>query len=127
MNLKETVEFTLPVTKKKVVVRGYATGRIKQAISAVYLSGTTLETKAGQVDSSSSINGMVGQEATNKAFELMVLSVDGNSDNVLDAILDLPEEDYDAVKEKVDEVRAPLAPKSETTSQTASTTPSTEA
>lgn len=123
IQLQEQVELTTPVTKAKVVVRGYATGRLKQAISALYLAGVTVESDAaGKTKSVSSVNGLVGQQATNKAIEMLVLSVNGATDGVLDAVLDLPEEDFDFIVDEVNKIQAPLVPKTPTSSTTDSST-----
>lgn len=104
MQLQETIEVTTPVLGKKVVLRGYTTGRIKQAIQAVMLSSV----KEVSADQSTKFDGTAAVTATNKALELIVLSVDGNSDGVLDAVLDMPEQDFDFIKDEVDKVQGPL-------------------
>lgn len=108
MELKEQVEVTTPITKKKIVLRGYITGRIKQEIEAIFLNSTSMV--AGQEDTPEmTFNGGVALQATNKAIELIVLSVDGSSDNVLDLVLDLPEQDFEFIKGEVNKIQRPLA------------------
>lgn len=130
IKLQEQIELTTPVTGKKVVIRGYASGRIKQAISAIYLRGSSIETTAtkdGEEQSKQVTNAIVGQEATNKAIELMVISVDGLTDNILDRILDLQEDDFDFVIAEVDKVQTPLVAKIASDSKKTTTTSSTKA
>lgn len=105
MQLQEQIEIATPVLGKKVVLRGYITGRIKQTIQSVLLSSTQV-TDEGKT----TFDGSVAVAAGNKALELIVLSVDGSTDNVLDAVLDLPEEDFDFVKAEVDKIQNPLPP-----------------
>lgn len=103
MQLQETIELTTSLTGAKVVLRGYITGRIKQEIQGVLLSSTQV-TDEGKT----TFDGAVALAATNKALELIVLSVNGKSEGVLDMILDLPEQDFDFVKGEVDKVQDPL-------------------
>lgn len=123
--LQQQIELTTPVEGKKVVIRGFVNGRIKQAISAMYLAGSTIETtldKAGKEVSKQVTNALVGQDATLKALELMVISVEGQAEGVVDSILDLCEQDYDFVKAEVDKVRTPLAKTTDSGSKPPTTT-----
>lgn len=115
--LREQIELTTPLTGKKVVIRGYITGRIKQEIQNVYLSTATFDDKG-----KAQLNGSTVNTATNKALELIVLSVDGKTDGVLDAVLDLPEQDFDYVKGEVDKIQNPLAKPTAKSSETPTTT-----
>lgn len=123
MDLRETVEVTTPLTNKKIILKGYVNGRIKQAISAALFGDSTFS--AGD-PKSATFSGKAIQDSTNVAFEQLVLSIDGSSDNILESILDLPEDDYEFVKTEVDKIQRPLVPKSEKPSPTATATPSTE-
>lgn len=112
--LQETVEITTPVSGKKVILRGYATGRVRQEVQRVYLKGTKMDAsmsdaQSGKVtDGPVSFDPSVDIDATYKALELMVLSVDGTTDNVLDRILDMHEDDFVFVKGEVDKLTNPL-------------------
>lgn len=126
--MQETVEIKLPVSGKVVVLRGYITGRIEQAIESVYLEDSKINTeaehdlskgqrhgKAEKVKQTTSMDAKVGQKAQNKALELIVISVDGEKENVVDLVLDLPTKDYRAVVDKVNEITEP-DPKGESAS-----------
>ncbi|GAP53548.1 hypothetical protein AHiyo6_01130 [Arthrobacter sp. Hiyo6] len=104
--LRETIEVTTPLTKKVIVLRGYINGRIKQALANVYLEDVRVE--MGESTAKPTVSGATITKATNVAFEQLVLSVDGKTENVLDAILDLPEQDYEFVKEQVDLIKDAL-------------------
>ncbi|MDQ0672936.1 hypothetical protein QFZ36_000497 [Pseudarthrobacter siccitolerans] len=110
MELQETIEIETPILHKKVVLRGYITGRIKQEVQAVMLSSVT----EVSVEQATKFDGTAALAATNKALELIVLSVDGKSEGVLDAVLDLPEGDYDFIKAEVDKIQNPLVIKTST-------------
>jgi hypothetical protein len=49
------------------------------------------------------------EEVTNTTLEHMVLTVDGQSVNVLDVLGDLPEEDFDFIVAEVEKAKGPLA------------------
>lgn len=117
IELQEQIELMTP-HGHKVVIRGYSTGRIRQAISAAYSEGVKLEMtgekdKDGKAISRTIVSGDAAQKTTNAALSNMVLSVDDQTVNVLDRVLDLPEEDYDYVRTEVDKVRTPLAEKND--------------
>lgn len=118
--MQETIELKLPVSGKTVKLRGYITGRIEQAIENVYLQDSKVSTEAehdiskGQrrsraekIKQVSTMDATVGQKATNKAIELVVLEIDGNSEKIVDQVLDLPKPDYQAIVDKVNEITDP--------------------
>ena len=109
-NTQETVELKLPISGKTVTLRGFITGRIDQEIQNVFLNDTDIEadSKGGQA---MKMKASLTQLANNKAIELIVLSIDGNTENVLDQVLDLHSVDYKAVVAKVNEVSGPADPK----------------
>lgn len=111
--LKETIELKLPVSGKVAVLRGYITGRIDQQIQGVFLEETAIEADS-KGSQSVKMKASLTQLANNKAIELIVLSIDGNTDNILDQVLDLHSDDYKAVIAKVNEVSAPTDPKDST-------------
>lgn len=124
--MQEQVEIKLPVTGKTVVLRGYITGRIEQAIQNVYLENSKIGTEAeidtagsqdrkrpDKVKQTTTMDATVGQLAGNKAIELIVISIDGNTDNIVDQVLDLPKQDYQAVVDKVEEISNPKVDGSE--------------
>lgn len=88
----------------EVVLYEYATGREYREIqNKVYESmevdmGSTGKPKIKNMDMTKQ------QESTDRAIELLVVSVDNDESGVLDKVLDLPQEDYQEVEEKIDEL-----------------------
>jgi hypothetical protein len=87
-----------------VVLRPYITGLQKQSIAdafidAAQMNGYDENGKAKPVLPSEQMN-----RATRRAFEVAVVSVDGATENVADAILALPHRDTAEVKAKIDEI-----------------------
>lgn len=86
-----------------VVLKEYATGREKNALQNTYLEHTKISVVGNQpkIDEFSP----KAEEATiNKMLEMFVVSVDGVTEGVVDLVLDLRVEDYDAVVEGLNEI-----------------------
>lgn len=126
MKIQDTVELTLPESGKKIVLRGRANARVKEEIRRVLLRDNpitfTADGKPIQREMVYSRSAII--DSNYKAVELMVLEFDGSKEDILDRVLDeLSDDDYTALKNKIDEVSAPLAKKSDSGSSTATTTP----
>lgn len=106
----EPIQIELPISKQIVKLRPFATGRVMQAIQKALFGDAEIKTKANQranaqqEDQEISFKMANINESTNVAIEGMVLAVGDQTTNVLDAVLDLHEDDYNAVKAKVDEL-----------------------
>lgn len=99
---RETKEFT---TKGGTVIvhKTYLTGREMNEVQKVLLKNVTVDIKGA----SQSVQGFEASSITelnNKTIEMMVVSVNGISDKVIDTILDLPNEEYSEVIEKLNEI-----------------------
>ncbi len=79
----------LAVEGHTIVYKTYCTGREYQQIEAVFLSGAKVD-MIGKDVHIAGFNPLVEQEANKKMLELMVVSVDGKTENVVDLVLDLP-------------------------------------
>lgn len=106
--MQDEKEFTLPVSSKKVVLRGYVTGRIDAEVQAILSESIDIQSN---IDEDSKTSGgtvrfsATGQrKATQKAMELMLVSLDGDSTNVYERVLDLPVGDTDFITEKVNAI-----------------------
>lgn len=94
-------EITTPIGKKKIVLKEYITGRDMRELKDIYL-------KVGKIDATgqgmTDINPEILNQAENKSVELVVISVDGETEGVLNKILDMPSEDTTFILEKVAEI-----------------------
>ena len=97
----ETKEITTPAGKVKVVLKAFITGRDMRALKDIYL-------KVGKVDATGTtitdIDPEMANQAENKSLELVVQSVNGEAEGVVEKILDMPSEDYTFIMEAVNEV-----------------------
>lgn len=106
MQPRETKTITTPVGKHNVELKTYITGREKREISNIFLKGMKVTTD-GSV--ASTIDVSVNQEANDKAWELVVVSIDGKKSNeisIIDTVLDMHVEDTNFVKAEVNKITA---------------------
>jgi len=110
-------ETTLIETSKghQIELKTYITGREKRAISEVFLREVEMR-QSGAGAEISGIKGSVTFEAENMMFEMVIVSVspvgaDRITDKkaILDFVLDLPANDYDAVVAAVNAISNPKA------------------
>lgn len=80
-----------------LVLRDYITGGEKREIQAIYVQAVAEEKKVAEVSA----------QADDKAFELVLVSLDGTNDNLVSRVLDLPQEDFEEVTSAVGEVVMP--------------------
>lgn len=81
----------------------YATGREFQAIQNALIGSMDLGIE-GQEPKVESIDFEKQTEANNEAIKTLVVSVDGEEEDVLDKVLDLPSDDYQEVLDKVNDL-----------------------
>lgn len=86
-----------------IVTKSYATGREANIIKSVYIESIKASV-VGNVAKIDSVDLQAEERAINKMIELMVVSVDGVSDDILNQVLDLPQQDYNMIVEKLDEL-----------------------
>jgi hypothetical protein len=116
--MQETKQLTLPVSGKTVVVRGYVTGRIDEEIKLIKASANKSrfekEIDANMVNTDDTsvmpegamkmimdIDPSVQIKADRRLLELMVVSVDENTTDVINAVLDLPIDDVEYIRKEI--------------------------
>ena len=100
---RPTIDFVLPKTGFKVVMKEYLTGRERRQVKNALFGTSNFEVKGKDV-TSDKIPFTNTDASSDKSIELMVVSIDGRTENVLDIVLDeLPDEDYDMVMAKIEE------------------------
>ncbi len=115
----ENVEMETPTAKAKVVLKGYVTARMQLATRGVFLRHTKLNMKATAGKTADQVKAMKDEDLTsfddnitaeiiNEINEItvkqMVISVNGETADVLELCLDLPPEDYEAIVAKCSEI-----------------------
>jgi len=99
---RETKEVTLK-SGIKMVYRTWLTGREANELQAVYLKGAKLSVVNGQPQIDD-FDPAIEVEAKKKLIELLVVSLDGKTDNLVDTVLDLKSSDYDELVALLDEL-----------------------
>ena len=104
---RETKEFVTPVGKNKIVAYSYLTGREKRAISDVFLRSTKFSMDENQKIKTDSVDATLTNKSRDRAISLIVVSVDGVKEDVVNKILDLRNEDYEFVVAEIDKITEP--------------------
>lgn len=111
MTDRETKSLTTP-GGHTVVLRSYLTGREANQLKELLFADLKLNTEdmeSGKVTIDAiPASFLVKQEE--KAIELLTVSIDGTSENVLQILLDLSSTDYDVVVAAINEIRNPTTP-----------------
>lgn len=111
MSERETKTITTP-GGCSILLRTYLTGRESNQLKDVLFSDLKMnmaDVQAGKIAIENiPASFLVKQEE--KAIELLVVSVNGVSENVLQTVLDFPTADYDAVVEAINAIRNPSTP-----------------
>ena len=92
---RPTKEFTT-TEGVKIVAKTYLTGREANEIESVYTKDAKVNMSGGDVKVDG-FNPNSTFEATKKTIELLVVSVNGSIENVVDTVLDLPKSQFDEI------------------------------
>lgn len=99
----------------KIVLKDYITGREEDEIQRIFLSNMEMKQTVGGgakgtenlQQEVSGISGETQLQAEYKTIEMVVFSVNGNTEDLLDAVLDLPSKDKKEVAEKTNQIVSP--------------------
>jgi len=95
-NKRETKEFKTSSGKNTLVLYTYATGREIRAIDSKYVSSMKLDMVGGE-PSMKNIDMSVAYEAENEMIKALVVSINGSTENIVDTILDLEQDEYNEI------------------------------
>ena len=105
---RETITFKTPLDEHEVEIYTYLTGREKREITNIFLSSASLSISTGKQDvKADNFDASLMDKANDKAITLLIASVDGKKENVLDAVLNMKNEDYDFVIAAINEIQQP--------------------
>lgn len=114
---REYKEITLPVSNKVVKLKTWLTAREQRELRSVFLDNVSFapsDEKSGEnLKPEFKMNGSLLDKAQDKAFEIIIESVDGKSDKVLDTVLDLRVEDYDFLVAEINKISNPSTEETE--------------
>lgn len=101
--MDETKTIETPVEKHRVEVKLWLTGGDRRALRSVYTENAQIEMK-GEVPEIKNISGSLVDKAEDKSIEIMIVSIDGNKENILKRVLEMRDEDYDFVIKSIQEI-----------------------
>lgn len=100
---RETVEFTTKSKANKVILNTYLTRRERRQVKNALLGG-----KEMSVNSKNDVNVSISMEATDAAedatFNLMIVELNGSKENILERMLELPDDEAGDIKNKIDDL-----------------------
>lgn len=105
---RTTHEITTPITKATVVLYDWVTGFDEEAIQVHYLNGAKNISGDQNGKASADYNGNAIIDADHEALRRVVVSVNGNADDVVNLVMSMPSYDSKFVAEEVKKVLHPL-------------------
>lgn len=99
----EPIELITPIGGVKVLIKPFVTGRIRFELRETILREMTVSGKSEEARELT-FTPDVMLKGQRRAVELLVISVDGKTDKVLDTVLDMHEEDAQAVFNAVEKL-----------------------
>lgn len=102
MNERETKKITTP-KGNEVVMNTYLTGRERRDMQGIFLKDTSIDGKSGQMEITN-FKGSTITEANDFILKSLLVSLNGNTENVFDRVLDLHGDEYDFIKNEVDNI-----------------------
>jgi len=101
---KTTITITTPVDKKIVVLKSFINGREKRALTSVFLNGEI--DFSADAKNIKGIKGSLIETAEDLSIKTIVISVDGKSDDVVNAVLNMHSQDYTFIIGEINKITA---------------------
>ena len=101
-----TKKFITPISKTEIETKEWITGREAEEIDAVLYAGVEVKPNASRGIDFGKFNPEIIDKQAHKELEMFIISVNGNAQNILKAVLDLPEADYKFIKAEISAMRA---------------------
>ena len=106
---REKREVVTPVGKVKVILKAWLTGRERREIRSVLLEEVKFgQTSEGETTPEYNIQGSVLDKAQDKSFETVIISIGEKTDNIVDTVLDMRDEDFDFITKEIDKITASI-------------------
>ncbi len=110
---RETTTFTTPYSKQVVVVKTYLTGREKRQLQNALLNTGELQFNI-DTKKIEGISGALADKEQDTLWALIVDSIDGKADDIVNTILDMRSEDYEFVVKKINDINAGISEEKKT-------------
>ncbi len=98
---RETIEIITP-NKHKIVLKSYITGLEERQIREVFLEKINISAtgEIGNID----LDSKLISQAEDKTIEILVISIDGSKENIVNKIVNLPKEDYNFIIKEINKI-----------------------
>jgi len=103
MEERETRTIETPFKKFKVEIKTYLTAKEEFEIQKIIWDSA--DTSGGVVSGVKGSTGDAMIAMEKKLLEMAVVSINGNKENIVETLLEMPSEDYDCVKGEIDKIR----------------------
>ena len=100
---RETKEIITPIGKHKIVMKTYITGKEDKEIKKIWRNIEVTIEKDKQTSKPIHVGDRL-EEAERKVVELVIISVDGETENVVDLILAMRKKDCTLIEKEIDKV-----------------------
>lgn len=104
---RETQTIKTPIDGHELVTKTYLTGREMRVVENVWIEGTQVDPMTQQAKAP--VTGELADKAQDKLFELAIVSVDGVTENIAQAIGEFKKPDYDFVVAAVRDISSGAA------------------
>jgi ATP-dependent protease HslVU (ClpYQ) ATPase subunit len=94
-----------PIDKHKVEIKTYASGGEMEEIQGIFLDSMEMEVKPTLKGSASpKLKGSLVSKANHKALEMLIVSIDGSKENILQNALDMRSKDYQFIVDEINKI-----------------------
>lgn len=101
---RTTKTIVTPVGKNQVVINEWITGRENEYIGAPLFDMVEVSAPTGAPDIKAKNLSRQIEEGNHRAIEKVVVSIDGNSENILEKCLDMIHDDYEFILSEIEKV-----------------------
>jgi hypothetical protein len=101
---RETRTITTPIGQNQVVVKSWLTAREKRQISEIFASKAKYNHESKTFDL---LDPSILNQTQDKELEIVVISVDGQTDKILETLLEMRTEDFNHIMREVENVVNP--------------------
>lgn len=100
---RETKTIVTPQGNHQVVVKSYITGREKRALQNALLSGGTLQFNV-ETKKIEGITGEIADKEKDTLMAMLIESIDGKTEGILDMVLDMRGADYEFIVNEINKI-----------------------
>ncbi len=102
--MRPTQEIITPVGKNKILIKEWMTGREQEYIQEPIINAVSFrQNERGTADMTDFKTSAIS-ESTHRTVEMMVVSIDGKPENILNTALDMHKDDYEFIIAEIEKI-----------------------